>query len=92
MTERRSNNRISHRTPIRFFVDGDREADYFLESADVCQGGLFVETELLPDLGDVLEFELSWGGQPLSGYGRVVRVDSQTRPGFGMAFEAIAPG
>lgn len=91
MSERRVHPRFPHRAPIRFYLDGDPEADFVLDSADLSFDGLFVPSELLPDTGDRMAFELDWAGRPVCGWARVVRVDEEAaEPGFGVVFEAIA--
>lgn len=91
MSERRHSPRVPHRAPIRFFLDGDIDAEFQLESCDVGMSGLFVNTDLLPAPGDRLAFALDWGGRPVSGWGRVVRVAAQPSPGFGLVFEQLSP-
>ncbi len=90
MNERRQSSRISHRAPIRFFLDGDLDADFLLESGDVGQTGAFVESDLLPSPGERLAFELDWAGQNVVGWARVVRVAAAPTPGFAMVFEQIS--
>jgi hypothetical protein len=90
MSERRHSPRVAHRAPVRFFIDGDLDAEFQLDSCDVGRSGLFVTTELLPSPGDRLAFSLEWAGRAVSGWGRVVRVAADPAPGFGLVFEQLS--
>jgi Tfp pilus assembly protein PilZ len=70
---------------------GKTDGAIHLDSADLSEGGAFLRSELLFEIGDALELEIPLpSGQEIKATGRVVRV-SQSRerdsvPGMGIEF------
>jgi hypothetical protein len=68
-----------------------------LTSADLSEGGAFLCSELLFEVGDPLELEIALpSGSPIKASSRVVRVSrdtsGETPPGMGVEFTQLAPG
>ncbi|MCA9673305.1 MAG: PilZ domain-containing protein [Myxococcales bacterium] len=87
--ERRDSDRRPCRMPVRVLQqDGDPEHDSFwLDSADLSPGGVFLRTDLLFPVGEELELEFTIPGRarPVRGQGRVVRVVANRQSGAGLA-------
>jgi hypothetical protein len=92
--ERRRRGRRPCRTEVRIFLEPDRaDLSFWLDSADVSSDGLFLRSDLLFPVGQLLDVELKVPGrsQPLRSPARVVRVQQQRgAPGPGMALALTA--
>jgi Tfp pilus assembly protein PilZ len=74
---------------------GKAEGSIHLDSADLSEGGAFLTSELLFEVGDNLDLEIPLpDGQTVKTTGRVVRVsqsrDPQSAPGMGIEFTELA--
>jgi Tfp pilus assembly protein PilZ len=71
------------------------EGSIHLDSADLSEGGAFLRSELLFEIGDTLELEIPLpSGQPIKAMGRVVRVsqsgEPDSTPGMGIEFVQLS--
>jgi len=66
------------------------------ESADVSPGGAFLCSDLLFEIGEVLNLNIELPGRKIQARGRVVRVSRGTTPdqppGMGIEFVDLSPG
>ena len=82
--------------PVTVRAAGNRvEAGIQLDVADVSEGGAFLRSDLLFEIGEVLQLEIPLpGGQLVKATGRVVRVSrnrgKETAPGMGIEFTRLA--
>lgn len=85
--ERRRSARLPCRTPVRVYADSCPASESFtLLGSGLSQDGVFLHSDFLLTVGEMLEIEFLVPGQPfpVRGAGRVVRVDPG-REGAGMA-------
>jgi Tfp pilus assembly protein PilZ len=82
--------------PVTVRAAGNRvEGGILLDSSDVSEGGAFLRSDLLFEIGEVLHLEIPLpGGQLVRATGRVVRVSrsrgKETQPGMGIEFTRLA--
>jgi Tfp pilus assembly protein PilZ len=82
--------------PVTVRAAGNRvEAGIRLDSADVSEGGAFLRSDLLFEVGEVLQLEIPLpGGTLVKATGKVVRVSrsrgKETVPGMGIEFTRLA--
>ena len=98
----RRDQRKFHRAPTELHVKvraaGSKiEGGIRLDSTDVSEGGVFLRSDLLFEIGEVLELEIELpSGISVQASGRVVRVarrrDEQSVPGMGIEFTRMAMG
>ena len=82
--------------PVSVRAAGNQvEAGIQLDSADVSEGGAFLRSELLFEVGEILHLEIPLpSGQVVKATGRVVRVSRsrgrEAQPGMGIEFTRLA--
>ena len=82
--------------PVTVRAAGNRvEGGILLDSSDVSEGGAFLRSDLLFEIGEVLHLEIPLpDGQLVRATGRVVRVSrsrgKETQPGMGIEFIRLA--
>lgn len=82
--------------PVTVRAAGNKvEAGIRLDSADVSEGGAFLHSELLFEIGEILHLEIPLpSGQVVKATGKVVRVSRsrgrETLPGMGIEFTRLA--
>jgi type IV pilus assembly protein PilZ len=90
-----SEKRRSERTPLVVRVDYTTVDSFFSEfTANINEGGLFIETESPPPAGTavLLNFKLPGEEEPIRVHGRVVWITAQggaEGPGMGIEFENL---
>jgi hypothetical protein len=71
---------------------GKAEGAIHLDSGDLSEGGAFLRSELLFEVGESLELEIPLSsGITVKANGRVVRVARDGAPGMGIEFVQLAP-
>jgi hypothetical protein len=72
---------------------GKAEGAIHLDSADLSEGGAFLRSELLFEVGETLELEIPMpSGVVVKATGRVARVaTAETPPGMGIEFIQLTP-
>lgn len=94
--EMRRFDRRAAELPVTVRAAGNRvEGGIQLDSADLSEGGAFLRSDLLFEVGEALELEIPLpGGQVVKAAGRVVRVSRtrgrETLPGMGIEFTRLS--
>jgi Tfp pilus assembly protein PilZ len=82
--------------PVTVRAAGSKvEGSIHLDSSDLSEGGAFLRSELLFEVGEVLELEIPLDGQVVKAAGKVVRVargkaPAGKAPGMGIEFTRLS--